>query len=138
MVLLAPLVEPALWSLNKFIYLLSHKRLRGIKRKFRSNSSDDGFCDFVKSDPLQPKLLPMAWLGAMKRWVKECQTMEPCDYPLTILQGKKDTTLAWKSNIRLLEKKFPNSSITLLDDVQHHMANEIQPLREKIFELMGF
>jgi alpha-beta hydrolase superfamily lysophospholipase len=136
--LLAPLVEPAMWWFNKWVYLLTRNRLRGIKRKFRNNSQDKTFLEFIKKDPLQAHLLPMAWLGAMKRWVTECRKMKPCPHPVTILQGKADSTLAWRFNIKLLGKKFPNGTITLLDDVQHHMVNEAPPLREKIFSLMGF
>lgn len=136
--LLAPLVEPAMWWFNKWVYALTHRRLRGIKRKFRNNSKDQAFVEFVKKDPMQARLLPMSWLGAMKRWVTEARRMKPCPYPAIILQGKEDATLAWRFNMRLLNKKYPNSSIILIDEVQHHMVNEIEPLREKIFNQMGF
>lgn len=135
---LAPLVEPAMWWFNKWVYALTHKRLKGIKRKFRNNSQDKVFLDFVKNDPMQARLMPISWLGAMKTWVTECRKMKPCPFPVTVLQGKEDSTLAWRFNIRLLRKKFPQSNITLLDDVQHHMVNEAPELREKIFGLMGF
>lgn len=136
--LLAPLVEPAMWWFNKWVYKMAHTRLKGVRRKFRKNSKDQAFLDFIKKDPLQAKLMPMPWLGAMKRWVNECRTMKPSPYPVTILQGKKDTTLAWRFNIRLLRKKFPKANIVLLDNVQHHMANEISPIREEIYGKMGF
>ena len=136
--LLAPLIEPAMWWFNKWVYALVRKRVKGIKRKFRKNSEDPAFLDFLKKDPLQARQLPMPWLGAMKRWVNEARKMHPCPYPVNILQGKKDATLAWRANTKLLKKKYPNSQITLLDDVKHHMVNEAPPLREKIFSMMGF
>ena len=136
--LLAPLVEPAFWWFNKLVYALSRHRIKGIPRKFRDNSADSAFCRFLREDPLQPDFLPIDWLGAMKGWVEECRDMPPCPCPVTILQGKRDTTLSWRSNIKLLQKKFPNADIHLLDGVQHHMVNESPELREKILGLTGF
>ena len=136
--LLAPLVEPAFWWFNKLVYGFSRHRIKGIPRKFRDNSADSAFCRFLREDPLQPDFLPIDWLGAMKGWVEECRNMAPCSYPVTILQGKRDSTLSWRFNIKLLQEKFPNADIHLLDDAQHHMVNESTELREKVFARLGF
>lgn len=137
--LLAPLVEPAMWSLNRMVYALTHKYLKGVARKFIANSGDEDFLDFLeKHDPLQARRIPIAWLGAMKYWVAECRAMTPNPYPLTILQGDKDTTLAWRFNLKLLAKKFPNSQQIIIAGARHHLANESPLLRERIFSQMGF
>lgn len=136
--LLAPLVEPALWWFNRGIYLLSHKYRYSVPRKFLPNSSDREFLGFLKADPLQSRELPMAWLGAMNTWIRECRLAPPAIFPVKILQGDKDTTLAWRTNLKLLRRAFPDADIEILPGVRHHMANESQPLRDSIFQKMGF
>jgi len=136
--LLAPLVAPAKWWLNRIVYLLCHRFLKGVERVFLANSSDTDFVDFIASDPLQARYIPIAWLGAMKGWVDECRTMPPCDYPVTILQGDRDTTLSWRSNLRLLRKKFPDGRIIMIEGARHHMVNEGPLLRKTIFDQLGF
>jgi lysophospholipase len=137
--LLAPLVEPAKWWLNSIVYTLSHRFLKGVRRVFMANSSDGDFVRFVeRDDPLQPRYIPIAWLGAMKRWVWECRAMKPCDYPVTILQGTADTTLAWRTNLRVLRRKFPAASVVMVPGARHHLVNESPVLRQQVFDQLGF
>jgi len=137
--LLAPLVEPAMWSVNRMVYALTHKYLKGVARKFIANSNDEEFVTFLaKHDPLQARRIPIAWLGAMKHWVADCRAMVPNNFPATILQGDKDTTLAWRYNLKLLAKKFPNSQQIIIEGARHHLANESPLLRQRIFSQMGF
>lgn len=135
---LAPLVAPAWWGLNKLTYALTHRFLKGIKRKFMANSGDPEFLPFLQADPLQSDYIPIEWIGAMKRWVEEVQSMAPCDAPVTIVQGTADKTLAWRSNLRLLEEKFPRARVEIVAGAQHHMVNETPELRERILERLGF
>jgi lysophospholipase len=137
--LLAPLVEPAYWWFNRAIYALSGHRLKGMKRKFLANSSDGNFVNFLAhGDPLQARYIPIAWIGAMKSWVDECRAMVPCDHPVTVLQGTADTTLAWRFNLKLLTKKFPQGRFVQIEGARHHLVNERDELREQVFEQMGF
>lgn len=137
--LLAPLVEPAMWWFNRFVYAITHRFRSGVDRIFMMNSSDLEFVDFLeKADPLQARYIPIAWLGAMKRWVKECRAMKPCHFPVTILQGTADTTLSWRTNMRLLRKKFPAAKFVMIDGARHHLVNESPTLRKQIFDELGF
>jgi lysophospholipase len=135
--LLAPLVEPRGWWLNRIVYTLSHRFLKQVGRAFMDNSNDADFVRFIARDPLQPRHIPIAWLGAMKGWVAECRAMQPRDYPLTILQGTADTTLAWRSNMRLLRRKFPAARVVLIEGARHHLANESPALRQRVFDQLG-
>ncbi|MFA5630012.1 MAG: alpha/beta hydrolase [Porticoccaceae bacterium] len=137
--LLAPLVEPAQWWFNRIIYALGHRVLKGVKRVFKVNSGDADFVRFIEhDDPLQPDYIPIAWLGAMRGWVRECRAMKPCDFPATIIQGTADTTLSWRTNLRILRRKFPAATVVLIPEARHHLVNESPPLRQQVFELMGF
>src|SRR5690606_3269894 len=86
--LLAPLVEPALWWLNKAVYALTHKKRARVRRKFTRNSSDEAFLAFLEQDPHQATHIPSPWLGAWKRWVEECRAMAPCPFPVRGIQGR--------------------------------------------------
>ena len=137
--LLAPLVEPAQWWFNRIIYALGHRFLRGVKRVFKINSGDADFVHFIEhDDPLQPDYIPIAWLGAMRGWVKECRAMKPCDFPITIVQGTADRTLSWRTNLRILRRKFPAATVALIPNARHHLVNESPPLRQRVFDLLGF
>ncbi|MCK9467844.1 MAG: alpha/beta hydrolase [Porticoccaceae bacterium] len=137
--LLAPLVAPAKWWLNRIVYALTHRFRTAVPRFFLTNSSDASFVEFLaNSDPMQSRYIPVPWIGAMKEWVAQCSKGPPCDYPVTILQGNKDTTLAWRFNLRVLKRRFPQAQVVLLPDVRHHMVNEAEPLRNRIFAAMGF
>jgi alpha-beta hydrolase superfamily lysophospholipase len=57
---------------------------------------------------------------------------------VTVLQGTADTTLAWRFNLKLLKKKFPQGRFIQIDGARHHLVNESEKLREKIFEQLGF
>lgn len=137
--LLAPLVEPTLWWLNRLVYTLTRRLKTVIPRKFLSNSSDSDFLDFlVARDPLQSRFVPVLWIGAMKQWVKECRSARASDYPVTILQGNQDTTLSWRINLRILRRRFPRGNFHIIPGARHHMANEMPALRQLIFDQMGF
>ena len=133
--LFAPLVHPRFWGFNKLVYLFSHRFLTRVGRAFTANSGDQKFVEFIKSkDPLQTRHLPLEWVGAMKRWTEELKSLPPSDFPVNIIQGDKDTTLDWKGNLKILRKKLPNANVFIVPGGQHHLVNETQALRAKIFD----
>jgi lysophospholipase len=138
-VLLAPLVEPAKWWLNRVVFRIVHRYRESIPRKFLSNSNDQDFLDFLaEQDPLQDRQIPIDWIGAMKTWVDEIRTAVTSPYPLTIVQGTFDTTLSWRLNLKILRRIFPNATIRMMPGARHHMVNEAAALRRRIFAAMGF
>ena len=137
-ILLAPLVRPRFWRFNGWVYLLTHRFLQRIDRVFLPNSGDWNFVEFIKTkDPLQARHLSLEWIGAMKRWISEFMELPASDFPITIIQGDRDATVDWKGNLDLLRDKFPNSRVHMLSGAQHHLVNETQKIREKIFALIA-
>jgi alpha-beta hydrolase superfamily lysophospholipase len=101
---------------------------------FRKNSHDPEFLFFLQHrDPFQPHRLPKAWIGAMADWVEEIESYSGSDFPINIIQGDEDGTLDWRYNIKLFEEKFPQLRLNLIKGAGHHMVNEREDLREKIF-----
>jgi alpha-beta hydrolase superfamily lysophospholipase len=136
---LAPLVEPAFWWVNKIVYALTHRFRKGIRRVFMSNSSDRQFVEFLADkDPLQARQIPLDWVGAMKAWVHECHAMAASDYPVTVIQGDRDNTVAWRSNLKILARKFPRARIITVKGASHHLVNEGGVLRNQVFDALGF
>ncbi len=135
--LLAPLVHPRYWGFNRMIYLVAHRFLKKIGRNFVSNSADQGFVEFVQhADPLQSRHLPLEWVGAMKRWTEELEALPSSDFPVTIIQGDKDTTLDWEDNLAILRDKLPKALVHILPGAQHQLVNEIEVLRNQVFDLV--
>lgn len=136
---LAPLVAPVHWWLNRFMFaVIRHFRER-ISRKFLASSSDPEFLDFLADrDPLQDTEVPLLWIGAMKAWIDECRRAAPVDYPVTIVQGDNDGTIAWRYNLRLLRKKLPKAQLRMIPGAGHHLVNERADLRRRVFAAMGF
>ena len=132
--LLAPLVQPHSWKVNRWVFKLTGRFRETLKRVFRKNSHDPEFLYFLQhQDPFQPHRLPKDWIGAMAEWITEIENHSGSPFPINVIQGNEDGTLDWQYNIKLLEEKFPNMTLNLIKGAGHHMVNERQDLREKIF-----
>ena len=132
--LLAPLGRPKLWALNRWVFKFTGPFRKTIKRVFRKNSHDQAFLDFLRCvDPFQPERLPKAWIGAMAQWVEEIEAHPGSGFPINIIQGDKDGTLDWRHNIKLFEKKFPQMRLSIIQGAGHHLVNEREDLRKKVF-----
>ena len=132
--LLAPLLQPSGWAFKRWLYRLTHKFRRSLKRVFRPSSLDKRFLDFVRfTDPLQQTELPVTWVGALDQWVQEFKGAKGCPQRVNLIQGCADKTLDWQVNLRVFKQKIPALQVHLIDCANHHLVNEIKPLRDKIF-----
>ena len=131
--LFAPLFKPAGWRFNRYLLRWLSPWLKSIPRKFKPNSSDTQFNRFLSSaDPLQTRVIPLQWLRAMANWIGVFQHHH-CDHPVNIIQGDRDNTVAWRSNLVHFRSHFSAASITLIDGAGHQLVNERDALRKKIF-----
>lgn len=135
--LLAPLVRPRAWGRSKLSYSLLRHFVSGIERRFTDNSSDPAFLPFLQADPLQPRRLPTAWVGALVQWVKHIEAAPRSDRPLLIVQGEADGTVDWQHNLRILRDKFAQPQILMLPQARHHLANELPDVRQQYFTFLG-
>lgn len=133
----AVFVSPLIHAYNWNVITLWLKPLRiftsQLKRVFRNNSSNSKFLRFIKQDPLQYDKIPLSWLESLINWNESIKEGSPCPVPVFILQGKKDTTVDWRYNIRFLLKKFLNTNVKLFENGKHHLLNEEKRIREKVF-----
>jgi len=136
-ILLAPLVRPRAWGWSQFSYRLMKPFVEEIPRRFSHNSNDPAFIDFVHNqDPLQPRNLPTAWVGALSQWVPRIEAAPPSRRSPLIIQGEADMTVDWRHNLAVLQDKFADPQILRLPEARHHLANESAELRQRYFDYL--
>jgi alpha-beta hydrolase superfamily lysophospholipase len=133
-ILLAPLIRPVNWARNKAIYEVVSPFSDYVTRKFALNSHDQEFLRFLKRrDPLQSKKLSTNWVGALKRWVPDVEKRPPSDLSPIIIQGRKDGTVDWRHNVRILKKKFNHPEVIYIPSARHQLVNESPEYRNLVF-----
>ncbi len=135
--LLAPLVRPRAWGLSQLSYYLLRPFKSAIPRRFSENSSDREFLDFIQHrDPLQPRTLPTAWVGALARWIPRIERAPRSTLRPLIVQGEADMTIDWQHNLRVLQDKFDQPTILRLPTARHHLVNENEEIRNRYFAFL--
>lgn len=132
-ILLAPLVRPRAWHWSKLSYRVLRHFVDGIERRFSANTNDPAFLAFLEADPLQPRRLPTAWVGALMAWIKRIEAAPHSMRRPLIVQGEADGTVDWPYNLKVLQEKFAEPRILLLPEARHHLANELPDIRQRYF-----
>ena len=127
--LLAPLVRPAGWRGVQMGHALLHHFTDSLERKFNRNTSDLGFLDFIRSDPLQSHRMSLLWIGALRRWLKSLPLADLGVGPALVVQGRGDGTVGWRYNMKAIVRLFPGSEIYYLPTAGHQLANESEAIR---------
>ncbi|QXI43552.1 alpha/beta hydrolase [Pseudomonas wayambapalatensis] len=135
-ILLAPLVRPRAWHWSKLSYRVLRHFVDGIERRFSANTNDPAFLAFLEADPLQPRRLPTAWVGALMAWIKRIEAAPHSRRRPLIVQGEADGTVDWPYNLRVLKEKFDEPQILLLPEARHHLANELLDIRQRYFNFL--
>ena len=137
-ILLAPLVRPRAWGLSKLSYHLLGPFKTEIPRRFSENSTDAEFLDFLQHrDPLQPRTLPTAWVGALARWIPRIEKAPRSVQQPLVVQGEDDMTVDWRHNLQVLQDKFDRPEILRLPGARHHLVNEREALRRQYFAFLS-
>jgi alpha-beta hydrolase superfamily lysophospholipase len=134
--LLSPLVRPRAWGWSQVSYYLLRPFVKGIARRFSENTHDPKFKPFLEADPLQPRQLPTAWVGALARWIKRIEAAPQSPRRPVIVQGEEDMTVDWQHNLQVLRGKFDQPQVLMLPRGRHHLANEIPEIREEYFKFL--
>lgn len=131
--LMAPLVRPVAWGLSKLCYRLLKPFVNGIARRFSANSNDVDFLPFLQADPLQPRRLPTAWVGALVQWVRHIEAAPRSPRTVVIVQGDDDDTVDWRHNLAVLRGKFAEVRLLQVAGGKHHLVNEVPAIRTQCF-----
>ena len=127
--LLAPLVRPAGCLGVRLGHSLLHRFTDSLERKFNRNTSDLGFLEFLRNDPLQSHRMSLLWIGALKRWLKSLPLADLGVGSALVIQGEQDGTVGWRYNMRAIVQLFPGSQIHYLPRAGHQLANESEEIR---------
>lgn len=138
-VLLAPLLRPTHYWIVRLAHRLLSSFVKRIKRSFTHNSHDGVFLNFItEKDPLQPRFISVAWVGAMIRWAEEFADKHTPDTsiytPMLIVQGTDDQTVDFEYNIPHIKNKFPACDVVYVGGAMHHLACESDIYREQILK----
>lgn len=132
--LCAPLLLPRAWNVGRFVYSFAKHVCHRVKRGISRSSHDPVFIHFLDHlDPLQEKILPLRWVGAMKAWHRQFLSFLPKDVPLLIVQGTEDMTVAWRYNLPVIQKKLPNAQVEFIPGAGHQLVNESDSYRIPAF-----
>jgi len=132
--LMAPLVRPKGWASGRIMHTFARFFVRRIKRRFKPNSANPEFSQFLLHDPLQPHHLNVRWVTALKNWVPYVESLPPSALVVNIVQGDADQTVDWLHNMRVLAEKFPQRRLKILPGGQHHLVNESPEHRQQIYQ----
>ena len=137
--LFAPLLQPRGWNINRWLYLLTKSFIDDRARVFRHSSWDEDFLFFLRyCDPLQAKLMPIAWVGALKKWIQEFKQFKGSNLAINLIQGDADKTLDWETNLGIFKQKFSALNVHIIKHGNHHLVNEVESIRAQIFSALRF
>ncbi|MBM7702195.1 alpha/beta hydrolase [Metabacillus iocasae] len=135
-IFISPLVRSYRWHVSKVGFYLLFPFIKEMKRMFKGNSSNTKYLQFVKEDPLQPQKLPLSWLKALIQWNNQVDTFQSVSHPLLIVQGKKDKTVDWRYNLKVLKEKFPHCHIQMIRKGKHQLLNEQEKIQKDVHEII--
>ena len=135
-VLLAPLVRPSGWPLNRLFYEVARRVITERKRTITVNAGNPEFIELMRRDPLAPQTLPVQWVTAMVQWLERFEQQPQLPFEPKIVQGLADQTVAWRYNLKLLERKCA-PEILRVPGARHHLVNESPQIRAAVFEWIG-
>ncbi len=133
-VLLAPLVRPYLWAVNRIVYEVARLTIKERPRSFAFNTNERAFVEFLRDrDPLQARTLPVQWVTAMQAWRKRFERYRATDLSPLVVQGHADRTVDRKYNVRIIERLF-RPRIFYIPEARHHLVNESPAVRARMFD----
>jgi len=135
-VFIAPLVRTVGWWAIKVALPLLRFFSRRIFRRPGACSSDRDFVDFHKADPRMAQTASLEWSRAMLDWEVRLEKYTQVPDSVVVIQGTKDSVVAWRYNLRFLRRKIPNLSVNLIPGGMHCLLNEREELRRSVEALI--
>ena len=131
-ILLAPLVRPYLWPINRVFYELIRRFISHRPRTFADNSEDLEFLEFLRTrDPLQERVLPVQWVTAMVAWKKRFVRYRPSDLSVLVVQGGSDRTVDYRYDLKVIQRLF-DAKVLYIPEARHHLVNETALIRAQM------
>ncbi len=133
-ILLAPLIRSHGWGITRLAFFFLKPILKSTPRHFNENTHNMDFIDFLREqDPLQSRVIPTEWVGAMSAWWKRFINLPTLDKSVLVIQGDADTTVDWPYNMRQIKSRLPNATIKVVPELRHQVVNESDSFRRTVF-----
>ena len=123
-IFLGPLVRTHLWGPSKAAYFFTKPFVKKLPRKYRKNTANKTFIEFIKNDPLEGQYVASIWFKALSDWNNRIKAYPTITNPMLILQGEQDKTVDWKYNMAFLKTKCSNVKIRQIKEGGHQLAHE--------------
>lgn len=131
-VLIAPLYRPAGWRFLRVIHGFGRRFVKGQKRVWRANTRDLAYRKFVREiDTLSPTYIPTAWVSAMAAWISHFRQLPAVEATVLVVQGNDDTTVDWRVNLPMIQRKFSDVSVHIIAQGRHQLLNELEAWQDK-------
>jgi alpha-beta hydrolase superfamily lysophospholipase len=134
-VLLAPLIRPKYWAVNKLMYRLIKPFGKSVLRGSSKNSQNREFNALLKNDPLQARALPVQWVTAMANWMERFERSEHINIKPLVVQGGRDQTVDGVYNLSVL-RRFYDMELLEIPEARHHLVNETAAIREQVWQFL--
>ena len=121
-ILLAPLVRPYAWWLNRWVFAVAKRTITERPRVIAPNADNPEFYNLQLKDPLAPHVLPVRWVQAMVNWFTRFEGYGASTLAPKIVQGYADRTVSWRHSYKTLSKRYPAALWHLVPNGQHHVA----------------
>ena len=134
MTLLAPLVVPYRWSLNRWVYRLVRPFVKDRPRGAPNPAEQPEFLALRAVDPLQAHILPVQWVTAMIAWYQrfERYPVRPEIRPY-VIQGMADRVVDWQYNQAVLRRRY-QPVVLEIPQATHHLVNEAATVRQQMWQ----
>jgi len=88
--------------------------------------------------PLGVPQMPLSWFDAQVEWNRELQrnaeTEPPVLRELLVLQGNRDTVVAWRYNRKIIRQVFPLAEYQMISGGTHTMLQEETPRQDEVLD----
>ncbi len=135
-VLFAPLIRPAAWGINRWVYEVAKRTITERKRIVTENTENPEFIALMRIDPLAPDILPVQWVTAMVEWMKSFEQRGKLPFKLHIAQGDADKTVDWRHNLKFFAS-HTDIDVLRIPGARHHLVNESDAIRDQLFRWIG-
>ncbi len=132
-VLIAPLIYPWNWKVNRWVYQLA-KLFVNTRPRGRSNPTDrPEFIKLREVDPLQAAILPVSWVTAMVRWASRFERYSARnDFKPLVVQGLADRVVDWPHSLEVIRRRY-QPRVLELEGATHHLVNEAPEIRTRMW-----
>lgn len=132
-VLLAPLVRPYAWWFNRWVFAVAKQFIDERPRTITGNAENPEFMALQQVDPLQARVLPVAWVQAMVDWFNRFREYPESELAPKLVQGDADRTVDWRYTLKIYECRYPDTRHLVIPGGRHHLVNESVEIRQAIF-----